>query len=1764
MITDPQVLAEVQAYRRSQSGQPDEAPQGASFVEEPTEEKSILQDIGQGAQSGWEGLKMKGNAIAQSIAELAGDEEGSRYSNRKMRIAGEQKSRYDKDLGIAGEIASMAVQSAPEVASMFVPGGLAAKAVTQFGVGGISEFGDIMSQGFMENKKVDKGNAALAAAGAGAIDATIGRFMPTGSKLPTRIASAVTQDAASGGQHQVLQNLALGKDWNENIAEAAAGSVVAGGVLRGGMSGFNKAMGFNFNKGGEDASLKVGTVNKGTNRDVDQAFMNDYIEYKNGSEGLLEMAAKTSDSNQRNEIINAKIANDVKYSEGASVMEAASLLKDAGAPMTPVMFNYVDSNGNSVGKKLGYSEDEMLTFEKRLNEATPGSGDSNKYQLRVETAESVAKKTKEVGDKIIGDALGSYANNINTAKELLRKADLEGIGGAERDRLVSLINDLKDLSTMSTEWSSNKNVANSDSYRVVASRAMKEAVELGIYDQLRGIGNKPGSFNPINDYDTLKTVDKMVSTQNLSFHRGTPDVASEKSKKFTVASDFATGAIGLSAGGPIGAVAALGAKKTASALTNKIKGSLRRRTVRKGKEETGNLIDQIRNSAELARKPRQFTPTTQPPGGAVDTTSPIMADTPTTPVEAPVAASDATISSDLSAGNLEGAANAAETTLASKGVPVSPTPQPSVMDTPTPFQRQTGAVGTSQPASRTPQQELQETQAAIADVAAETNDPEVVKALASLQSRLQQRASRAPEEIDPVSDAQEAVQIADIAEEASAKAGLDSPAIAALNSKLRQNADAAMQRQAAAKAEEVSALQAQEADAAAARDAEQAAKRAEAQSVLSTLRKRPEYTKQEAQAPAEAPAPEPTGTVVDTSEVPMPSATPRVTAQDLSNSAKVVNQRRRAEAAKKKAEAIEEALEKETEMAEVLSRHETNAADLSKSEKIVERLRANAEKAREKADAEALKAAEVERLEAERIEKDKKAEEDQKAADALKARSEARKTQAEEMVKKPAPKKEEVKAEEPKPEPEPTPAPEPEVVKPRKKIDATKPKPREEPVKAEEPKPEPTPDDLNDAKSIEEVFQRSPDKIPLGIQKHLKEKLAQKEKAPTFEGVGIMSRAGKDAVDRAKMVRTISQQEGVGAHKVDAVITELGIKNYDNSDNARKVKDFLKKEKAENREAGKAVVQDLISKERARNKAREEKLQSRVKDLQEKNKEIREKSKSAKNRALTPAEKKEAIEISKAATRSFANSQGATEADILDGYASLGLTEGVDLSDPISVNKAIMSAKSNRIKEEAKAARDAAVKASKADAQENGAKIKAAKESAIRAETELNNAKNALAKAERSKAGNDTINSLKKQVSKMEEAVSRQNELAGNLEAERKRSAEALAQTRKELSESVSEAQKAAEGVKNLERLESQISELREDLSSRGVPEGYIDDEIFKSLGRATEPMSESSYRALRARAIDKADAEAIKLLKARETDSLEDLETTAAQKLIDLDAQKESIKEVMVKDGSTPAFAEAFVDRRFAFLDEPVSTKELNAISRQASSATAKDYQDFIAAREKMLKERDAEIAAETSSGEDLGEQLADKVSNMSPEEADGVLDALLNNFGDLISGKSKEMSRLASALSSLSSFKESKALDLESKDARVMKALGSVLSETAKMKNKHPNQPWLWLTREQVDSLGDAYRSNDRFGKDMGSLGPKLRLAVFGSTVDQPLLSRDAREEIVKTGVSYEKFLKPYDWFSKNPGQANKDKKGDFYYRSRVRPDGTMTYIKIRKTKQ
>ena len=582
-------------------GNKDYRNQGDSPIvgEDPIPEQSWgLYNEGQGG-SIWETAKARVGAQAQAMltSAIENDPELSRYSVNKL------KTNYDKwesesgKLGVVGNVAAGVTAAGVPIAAGVVNPALGMAAM------GAQSTGDALLAQYEQGQDLDFGRAANAGMSAGAVDMALGgagKFLAKpGAGLVNRAQNfakeVLAEDVTSNVAAQVFENMASGRDWNQDTDVAALMGGAAGAGIRGSMSGLNKALNIPFNKSGERAvSDTVDLDNTPGPKPVD-GFKGDYIENSNAIQGLRDNIMNMSDPNEITKGMNA-LNNQLEAGNhlDATVRVAKALQKDNAHIIDSIYDADIElPNGEifNVGVDgLGLDKTKMKkTREDMVNSIqTPFIHSGIRATEKAVTGEAFNAKSQEDGRRILKNAKGFMDANRSDIKkqlEIAKQSDAPKETQALWNRAFNSYNELiESLTSMDKE----SGATNTMHTAKLLSRDFNDAMtRLGKTDMVRDMNGQTGNMNVLADFTGINVITQGMRKQNYQFNQGRPDPTTGV-KKFAPLTALAASAPLAYLASPLVAAGAAGV-----ASANEIRKMARRRKAGKSVEKAKSRLDDL-------------------------------------------------------------------------------------------------------------------------------------------------------------------------------------------------------------------------------------------------------------------------------------------------------------------------------------------------------------------------------------------------------------------------------------------------------------------------------------------------------------------------------------------------------------------------------------------------------------------------------------------------------------------------------------------------------------------------------------------------------------------------------------------------------------------------------------------------------------------------------------------------------------------------------------------------------------------------------------------------------------------------------------------------------------------------------------------------------------------------------------------------------------------------------------------------------------------
>lgn len=523
---------------------PSEAP-STEQTPQPQEDGSIWNTM----TSGWS--RMGRNTLAA----MTTDKDSSDYEMYKAKNASKEYHDERSKLGTLTGFAADVGTYAPVVAA-----GIAAPELGAAAMGGLAT-ADTLAQQQEAGQGYDMGNALVTGIASGATDyataGLAGRGVNVARQLtsPTkRVAAELGSQAAQAGASNAAmtgyQNVALGRPWDTNVAEAALIGGVAGAGMHGANMGARNMVGFakNFNRPvNEDGLRQLGDANavREETGGVHQDFANNSAEhaneYANQFNELMDMPISADSTGKIESMVDTSLGNN-----GAddAALSAMALARRQGAPLTAAAFD-VDVGGRNLARDvMGHSERELEklggTLYADMQPLIFGKEKAKKAGYDSEKQMSMLKDSFDTG---YADILQPLKDVRGQLRNVIQDRESSLGGGTLDPNYTVASNALKAIEDSLTKYTSGKaqHKLSDQTLRANAITAMRSLNEL---DMLRDLKNFDGSaFNPVKTAKAAYTYSDMFHKQNPSIHDYNPNILKSEGKessKGAVAGDVAT------------------------------------------------------------------------------------------------------------------------------------------------------------------------------------------------------------------------------------------------------------------------------------------------------------------------------------------------------------------------------------------------------------------------------------------------------------------------------------------------------------------------------------------------------------------------------------------------------------------------------------------------------------------------------------------------------------------------------------------------------------------------------------------------------------------------------------------------------------------------------------------------------------------------------------------------------------------------------------------------------------------------------------------------------------------------------------------------------------------------------------------------------------------------------------------------------------------------------------------------------------------------
>lgn len=462
------------------------------------------------------------------------------YQNKRTQEALKGWKDQSSKLSGAENLAAGMLGAAPAIAA-----GMANPVIGGAVAAGMGTL-DTLAQQAEEGKGYSLGKAGLSGLATGVTDALTGGLankakmaLPAAGMLNMggRLATNVAEDLTSNVASQVYTNLGSGREWSQDIGDAAAGGVVGGMALRGSLHGINKAVGMNWNKGGETAQKDLKNLSdKGFTPTED--FRGQVTESNNIYQGNFN-SLLDSDIADPNAVtaIDGMINSRIEGGGQAADLEAIKMFDKYKIPMTDAGFDVEmgmgyarNSDKYNAGESLGLTKEEMIKSAELAEYVTDSRFGNVGAKARGETAATDQAAFKTAWDNAMGDMAGTFKNNISIADDLNRRFGANGVSpdSVLNAKAVDLATDLKTLDRIRKDYVGSGKTAAVDELRSVTRRVYENAQQLGVLDKLQNVDGSTGGFDPVKNLMTIDRFDKMGQARMSNIHRAAPNKAKNK------------------------------------------------------------------------------------------------------------------------------------------------------------------------------------------------------------------------------------------------------------------------------------------------------------------------------------------------------------------------------------------------------------------------------------------------------------------------------------------------------------------------------------------------------------------------------------------------------------------------------------------------------------------------------------------------------------------------------------------------------------------------------------------------------------------------------------------------------------------------------------------------------------------------------------------------------------------------------------------------------------------------------------------------------------------------------------------------------------------------------------------------------------------------------------------------------------------------------------------------------------------------------------
>lgn len=541
LVTDPELLKELESGYRASSGAPSVSPRGETTPDEQTqsapqegrnwglynqEDGSIMDSIGSG-------MSRLGRATAAAFVPV-GDDDMSDYAISRARIASAENKADMEKLGYAGQIAAGAATYAPVIAA-----GLANPVAGAALMGGATTADSLASQ-LDNNQDLDLDSALGAGITSAGVDlATMGmasKGMDIAKTLtsPLRRGAAGTavqaaQGATSNAAAQASINLASGRPWNENLGEAATIGAVAGGGLHATLSGLNRTTGSPENPGGKKSiddqvkfETKSGITPSNDYRNQVYEYDNKRYQYDNDIDNIDIDNIADLDS-----AVKAKVGLAMENSTASAVKDAAKIYEKYNFPNTINIWDVEAGHGIASPETGNIARDWFQFSPQQLSDA----GESITRARQTITGRAKAREAGEF-DTAFSEKLKESYDKAQTEFESRASANhrlIETIRANSRDAERGVKDNLTDLSRNLDSYqkmirdANNGKAPDMDTLRRTVEDIERLSKLTGTRDRLKSLVDDGDRFDGVSNLQTALLVSRGTKKLDTSIKNANPN-----------------------------------------------------------------------------------------------------------------------------------------------------------------------------------------------------------------------------------------------------------------------------------------------------------------------------------------------------------------------------------------------------------------------------------------------------------------------------------------------------------------------------------------------------------------------------------------------------------------------------------------------------------------------------------------------------------------------------------------------------------------------------------------------------------------------------------------------------------------------------------------------------------------------------------------------------------------------------------------------------------------------------------------------------------------------------------------------------------------------------------------------------------------------------------------------------------------------------------------------------------------------------------------